>query len=101
VKETGALAISGNSLILDPKNATVPAQYEAAYETALHIVPLLKEGHNLAVVHGNGPQVGFILRRGRDGDAYRPLTGVAGGCERLLPQSSRSTSKISPVIASA
>ncbi|MDA3950079.1 MAG: carbamate kinase [Spirochaeta sp.] len=63
VKETIVLAIGGNSLILDPKNVTVPAQYEAAYETALHLVPLLKEGHNLAIVHGNGPQVGFILRR--------------------------------------
>lgn len=63
MKETIVLAIGGNSLILDPKNVTVPAQYEAAYETALHMVPLLKEGHNLAIVHGNGPQVGFILRR--------------------------------------
>ena len=63
MKETIVLAIGGNSLILDPKNVTVPAQYKAAYETALHLVPLLKEGHNLAVVHGNGPQVGFILRR--------------------------------------
>ncbi len=63
MKETIVLAIGGNSLILDPKNVTVPAQYKAAYETALHLVPLLKEGHNLAIVHGNGPQVGFILRR--------------------------------------
>lgn len=63
MKETIVLAIGGNSLILDPKNVTVPAQYEAAYETALHMVPLLKEGHNLAIVHGNGPQVGFVLRR--------------------------------------
>ena len=63
MKETIVLAIGGNSLILDPKNVTVPAQYKAAYETALHLVPLLKEGHNLTVVHGNGPQVGFILRR--------------------------------------
>lgn len=63
MKETIVLAIGGNSLILDPKKVTVPAQYEAAYETAKHMVPLLKEGHNLAIVHGNGPQVGFILRR--------------------------------------
>lgn len=63
MKETIVLAIGGNSLIIDPKKVTVPAQYEAAYQTALHMVPLLKEGHNLAIVHGNGPQVGFILRR--------------------------------------
>lgn len=63
MKETIVLAIGGNSLILDPKKVTVPAQYEAAYETAMHMVPLLREGHNMAIVHGNGPQVGFILRR--------------------------------------
>ncbi len=63
MKETIVVAIGGNSLILDPKRVTVPAQYEAAYETALHMVPLLKAGHDMAIVHGNGPQVGFILRR--------------------------------------
>lgn len=63
MKETIVLAVGGNSLILDPHNVTVPAQYDAAYETALHMVPLLRDGHHMAIVHGNGPQVGFILRR--------------------------------------
>ncbi len=57
------LAVGGNSLITDPKDSTVQAQYRAAEQTALHISHLLQDGHRLAVVHGNGPQVGFILRR--------------------------------------
>jgi carbamate kinase len=62
--ETIVIAIGGNSLIADPKNVTVPAQYEAARQTAAHIVQLAEQGHKIAIVHGNGPQVGFILRRG-------------------------------------
>ena len=61
--ETIVLAVGGNSLILDPKHVTVSAQYEAAHQTAENLAGLLAAGHRLAIVHGNGPQVGFILRR--------------------------------------
>jgi carbamate kinase len=57
------LAVGGNSLIEDPKHVTVASQYEAARRTASHIVKLATEGHRIVIVHGNGPQVGFILRR--------------------------------------
>lgn len=57
------VAIGGNSLIDDPANKTVAAQYAACRKTVTHLVPLLQRGHRLLIVHGNGPQVGFILRR--------------------------------------
>ena len=57
------VAIGGNSLIKDKKHASVPDQYLAAQETSHHIVGMIKEGWNVVVTHGNGPQVGFILRR--------------------------------------
>ncbi|MBI9101310.1 MAG: carbamate kinase [Spirochaetales bacterium] len=57
------IAIGGNSLIEDPKNVTVYAQEEAARKTCSHIVKLIKAGHKVVIVHGNGPQVGYILRR--------------------------------------
>jgi carbamate kinase len=57
------VAIGGNSLIEDPKHVTVSAQYEAARKTASHIVELVKEGNKVVIVHGNGPQVGYILLR--------------------------------------
>lgn len=57
------IAIGGNSLIDDPKKISVAAQFEAAQKTAAHIVALIAKGHRVVIVHGNGPQVGFILRR--------------------------------------
>lgn len=63
MNKTIVLAIGGNSLITDPKHVTVASQYEAVRQTAEHIVELVKQGHKLVITHGNGPQVGFILRR--------------------------------------
>lgn len=57
------IAIGGNSLILDEKHVKVEDQYMAAKETALHIADLVGDGWEVAIGHGNGPQVGFILRR--------------------------------------
>ena len=57
------IAIGGNSLIMDEKHKTVEDQYQAAKETTYHIADLIEQGWNVAIGHGNGPQVGFILRR--------------------------------------
>ena len=57
------VAIGGNSLIKDKQHQTVRDQYIAAKETCDHIVSMIKDGWNIAIGHGNGPQVGFILRR--------------------------------------
>jgi carbamate kinase len=57
------IAVGGNSLIKDNKNVTVEDQQEALRETAHHIADMIEAGWDLAIGHGNGPQVGFILRR--------------------------------------
>jgi len=57
------IAIGGNSLIPDGDHQTVQDQYIAAAETDDHIASLVEQGWEVAVSHGNGPQVGFILRR--------------------------------------
>ena len=57
------IAVGGNSLIKDDKNVTVEDQQEALRETAHHIADMIEAGWDLAIGHGNGPQVGFILRR--------------------------------------
>lgn len=57
------IAIGGNSLIKDGKQITVEDQYQAAKETTFHIADMIESGWDVAIGHGNGPQVGFILRR--------------------------------------
>jgi len=62
-KSALVVAIGGNSLIKDPQHMTVPDQYRALGETSGHIARIIKDGWQVAIGHGNGPQVGFILRR--------------------------------------
>lgn len=61
--ETLVIAVGGNALIEDPHHVSVPAQYLAARHAAESLGGLVAAGHKIAIVHGNGPQVGFILRR--------------------------------------
>jgi carbamate kinase len=62
-KKVAVIAIGGNSLIKDPKHQSVEDQYEAARESCIHIVDMIEAGYEVVIGHGNGPQVGFILRR--------------------------------------
>jgi carbamate kinase len=62
-KRVAVVAIGGNSLIKDKDHQTVQDQYQAAKETCYHIADMVEQGWDVAIGHGNGPQVGFILRR--------------------------------------
>jgi carbamate kinase len=57
------LAIGGNSLIRDQQHQLVSDQFAVASETCAHIEQMLEMGWRVVITHGNGPQVGFILRR--------------------------------------
>ena len=57
------VAIAGNSLIIDKNRKTIPDQFDAVEQTMGHIAVMIKSGWNIIITHGNGPQVGFILRR--------------------------------------
>ena len=62
-KKLAVVAIGGNSLIKDKHHQTVEDQYQAAKETTQHVADMIEAGWDVAIGHGNGPQVGFILRR--------------------------------------
>ncbi|MBW2000259.1 MAG: carbamate kinase [Deltaproteobacteria bacterium] len=67
------VAIGGNSLIKDKKRIAMHDQYEAVKETAVYIADLIGGGLDLVITHGNGPQVGFIYRRGELAQHELPL----------------------------
>jgi carbamate kinase len=62
-RKLAVIAIGGNSLIKDKAHQTVEDQYLAVKETCKHIADMIEQGWDVAIGHGNGPQVGFILRR--------------------------------------
>ena len=61
--KTAVVAVGGNALILDKKHEDVASQVGAVEQTCKHIADMIVQGWNVIVTHGNGPQVGFILRR--------------------------------------
>ena len=67
------LAIGGNSLIKDKNSVALQDQYEAVKETTRYVADLIEEGLNMVITHGNGPQVGFIYRRGELAQHELPL----------------------------
>ncbi|KAA0255844.1 carbamate kinase [Acidobacteria bacterium ACD] len=62
-KGVAVVAVGGNSLIKDERHRTVPDQYRAGEESMTHVADMIEAGWDVVVTHGNGPQVGFILRR--------------------------------------
>jgi len=61
--KVAVVAVGGNSLIKDEKHKTIDDQYAATVETSRHIAGMIEQGWSVVLTHGNGPQVGFILRR--------------------------------------
>jgi carbamate kinase len=61
--KTAVVAVGGNALIIDKKHEDVASQVTAVEQTCKHIANMIERGWNVVVTHGNGPQVGFILRR--------------------------------------
>jgi carbamate kinase len=63
VSRTAVVAFGGNALVTDAAHDSIPEQYETVCRTVPHLVEMIEQGWRLVVSHGNGPQVGFILRR--------------------------------------
>jgi carbamate kinase len=75
MSRTALVAIGGNALVLDGEPGSVPLQQERAAAFADQVADLVAAGWTVLVSHGNGPQVGFILRRG---ELVAPEAGIEG-----------------------
>ncbi len=60
---TIVIALGGNALAPPGERATIYDQFRHTRESLAAVVALAREGWRIAVVHGNGPQVGDELER--------------------------------------
>ena len=75
-KGIAVVAVGGNALIRDSAHTALDDQYDAVRATAAHVVDMVAAGWNVVVTHGNGPQVGFILRRSEIADGQVPTVPI-------------------------
>jgi carbamate kinase len=57
------VALGGNAITREFEEGNIPQQFENTRRSLTHIIDLLKEGYNMVITHGNGPQVGNALIR--------------------------------------
>jgi len=74
MSKLAVIALGGNALLRSNQVGTIEEQELNSTETLENIVFMIKEGYNIILSHGNGPQVGNILMRN---DAGESLYGVA------------------------
>lgn len=60
-KKLAVIALGGNAILRGDQKGTVEEQNKNIKDTLENLVYLIKEGYNLIITHGNGPQVGNIL----------------------------------------
>ncbi len=63
------VALGGNALLRDNQLGTIEEQEQNTTNTLENLVFLLKDGYDLVITHGNGPQVGNILMRNDAGES--------------------------------
>jgi len=61
--QTLVVALGGNALAPPGERATIANQFRHTRESLAPIVDLARDGWRIAIVHGNGPQVGDSLAR--------------------------------------
>ena len=67
-------ALGGNALLREDEKGTIEEQEKNATDTVENLIFLIKDGYDLVITHGNGPQVGNILMRN---DAGESVYGIA------------------------
>lgn len=68
MKKLAVVALGGNALLRDNQQGTIDEQEQNTTDTLENLVFLIREGYDLVITHGNGPQVGNILMRNDAGE---------------------------------
>lgn len=68
MNKLAVVALGGNALLRGNQKGTIEEQAENTLNTVENLIFLVKDGYNLVISHGNGPQVGNILMRNDAGE---------------------------------
>jgi carbamate kinase len=69
MNKLAVVALGGNALLRDNQTGTIDEQEQNTTDTLENLVFLIREGYDLVITHGNGPQVGNILMRNDAGES--------------------------------
>ncbi len=67
MKKLAVVAFGGNALLQGNEVGTIEQQEKHTFDTCEQLIGLIKNGYNIIITHGNGPQVGNILLRNEAG----------------------------------
>jgi carbamate kinase len=94
MNRTAVVALGGNAITREGVEDTIANQFANTRRSLAGLVELLRHGYNLAVTHGNGPQVGnaiFRVELGRGRAPILPLgicvADTEGGMGYMISQS--------------
>lgn len=68
MNKLAVVALGGNALLRGDERGTIEEQNINSYQTLKNLIYLIKDGYDLVISHGNGPQVGNILMRNDAGE---------------------------------
>lgn len=68
MKKLAVVALGGNALLRSTQRGTIDEQETNVRESIENLIFLIKDGYNLIITHGNGPQVGNIIMRNDAGE---------------------------------
>ncbi|HNZ06680.1 MAG TPA: carbamate kinase [Candidatus Cloacimonadota bacterium] len=68
MNKTAVLALGGNAIIKAGEKGTIGQQFANTRDSLGGVVELISQGYKLAITHGNGPQVGNLLRQQEAGE---------------------------------
>ncbi len=74
MNKLAVIALGGNAITRSDQKGTIEQQEDNVKETLLNIVYLIKQGYNIVLTHGNGPQVGNIIQRNDAGEQLYGIT---------------------------
>ena len=58
------VAFGGNAILKEQQRGTAEEQFANVEEALECVADLIQEGHKVIITHGNGPQVGMLMRQG-------------------------------------